>query len=815
MGRSVFYNWCVVCFIAGILVLFLFTGCRSVKYMPEGQHLLWKNKLVLTSDKVMTNKGEIKDNLDRITVQKPNSNYLGISPTKVPMKLWRYNRRYKKLHSRPDSLLPKSVERPSIFDSTTLPRSVQNMKSYLFNQGYFYAKVRDTVIFRKKKAIVTYYVNAGSNYLINKVNYKVDDSAIKRIVVSHTSGTALEKGKEFTFSMLEEERSRITAIVNNHGYRRFSLENVTFKIDTMEKSIFRVAGSPFENAVNFISQTKSNKKGTIDIDVNIRRNDDTLCYNKYTVSGITVYPDFNGINDQTDPHMIVREVNGIEFKYHKEYVRPNVLYEHIFMNPGNLYSKENEDKTAAKLGELGIFQYIRLQPRENRVTRDSVEYNIFLSRAQKHDFSTNYEISNGSTYSLGNSVSLNYHNRNFMRGANILSISLSGGLETFYYDNLPGEVYDRFKILTKYYGANASIDFPKFLAPINHSLFSRSNLPHTIISGGENVIHRVDYFRLLNSSATFSYNWHETDIKTWGLTPAFVNIIRLPEVDKSDSFRKLLAANEYLKNSYKQTFIEGEAITFKIDDNAKKHGINYSYIRLAFEEAGSIVSIIDKVGAATYGADTISYSQYTKFDFDARHYFTLRRSVLAFRMYGGLGTPYGNSTTLPYIKQYFAGGPYSLRGWRIRTLGPGSYHAPADSAGASTQISQIDRTGDIKLELNGEYRFPIAPLFAGALKMNGALFADAGNIWLANEEPKYPGGEFALNKLGQDLAVDVGAGTRFDIASFLTIRVDIAVPVKKPYIFTNGGWVIKDIDFSNPTWRTDNVILNISIGYPF
>lgn len=761
----------------------------------------------------MTNKGEIKDNLARIITQKPNSTYMGITFFKIPMRLWRYNRRYKKYSSRPDSLLPKTVERPTIYDTATTPRSVQNMKSYLFNQGYFYATIKDTVAYKNRKAIVTYTINAGINYLINRINYKIDDSAIAVIVRQNAYSTVLEKGKEFTYSMLEEERSRIANVVANHGYRRFSLENITFKIDTMDKSIFRVAGSPFENAVNFISQTKSNKKSTLDIDVLINKTEDTLAYNKYTIGKISVFPDYTRASDRTDPTMITKNINGIEFRYHNEYIRAKVLYNHIFMNPGNPYSKSNEDKTTAKLGELGIFQYIRIQARENRVTRDSVDFNIYLNRSQKHNFTVNYEVSNGTTYTLGNSLSLNYRNNNFMRGANQLFVSVTGGLETFYYDELSDNIFNRFRILTTYYGVNAGIDFPKFLAPYGSALFTRSNMPHTIVSGGENVIERMDYFRLVNSSANFSYSWHETDIKTWGLTPAFINIIRLPY--KSPSFQTLLDSNEYLANSYRNTFIEGESISFKLDNNAKKRGINYSYVRLSFEEAGSLLRLIDKVGAATYGTDTIQYSLYTKFDFDARHYFTMQRSVLAFRLYGGVGTPYGNSLTLPYIKQYFAGGPYSLRGWRIRTLGPGSYISPSDTIPGKRQLNRIDRTGDIKMELNGEYRFPIAPLFAGALKMNGAVFADAGNIWLANKSDGYPGGELALSKLGQDIAMDIGAGARFDIASFLTIRVDMAIPVKKPYILTNKGWVFNEINFGSNTWRTDNIILNVSIGYPF
>ncbi len=809
MGRRPNYKktgWYIVPVLTALAIL---SACRSTKHLKENEYLLWKNKLELRTDKVMLNKGEIKDNLESIIAQKPNSNYLDLSPVKVPMKLWRYNRRYKKLSTRPDSLLPKSVERPVFLDTNTIGKSAQNMKAYLFNQGYFYARVSDTIIYKKKKAIVSYKIDAGSNYIINKINYKVDDSGIKSVIVSHQKGASIETGKEFTYGQLESERSRLTAIINNHGYRRFTLENITFKIDTMEKSMFRVASSPFENAVNFIAQSKSNKKSTIDIDVIVRKVDDTLAYNIFYINAISVYPDAaTGSGNKNDTPKIIKKLGGIEFRYYNEYVHPKVLYEHIFMNPGNLYSKENEDKTSAKLGELGIFQNVRVQPRENRITRDSVEYNIFLTKAPKHDFTTNYEISNGTTYFLGNSLSLNYMNKNFLKGANLLSIGANGGLETNYNDAAAGDIFKRFSLLTMYYGLNASIDFPKFLAPVPKSLFSRSNLPHTIFSLGENVIDRVDYFKLLNTSAHFSYNWHETDIKTWSFAPAFVNVIRVPYI--SPLFQNILDSNQYLKNSYRKTFIEGESITYKIDNNVKKHGINYSYLRLSFEEAGGIVGAVNKFGAAVYGFDTIPYAQYTKFDFDGRHYLTVKHSVFAFRFYGGVGLPYGLSESLPYIKQYFVGGPYSMRGWRIRTLGPGSFR---DTLNRLPNL--VDRTGDIKLELNSEYRFPVAPLFAGAVKLNGALFADVGNMWLSRANKDYPGGEFAFSKLGQDLAMDLGVGSRFDIASFLTFRVDVAVPVKKPSITENSGWVFRDVDFSNPTWRKDNVILNISIGYPF
>lgn len=789
-----------------VMVLIAASGCHSTRYLKDNQYLVRKNRIILKSDKVITNRGEMKDNLAHLAAQKPNSYFLGIFPFKLAL----YNRRYEKLHRNQDTVLPKSVQRPVILDTALLTKSMQNMKAYMFNQGYFYARVQDTVILHKKKAYVNYIINAGSNYLINRVNYSFDDSAIAEVIRKEAKGTVLKKGIEFTYSLLEEERSRIAAVAGNNGYRRFGLDNITFLIDTVDKSMFRVAASPFENAVNFISQVKSNKKTTIDIDIIVRMADDTLAYNKYKLGKVTIYPDYKSVADRTDTSLTLKKDGKLVFKYHDDYVHAHVLHEHIFLSPGSTFSKADEDKTVTKLGELGIFQYIRVQYRPDRSLKNTLDCDIYLNRAKRHDFSTNYEVSSGSTYALGNSIGLNYANKNFMKGANLLNVSVNGGIEYLYNANSDKDVINRFSISTKYYGINGNLDFPKFLAPIASSLFSNSNLPHTIIGGGENVIDRLDYYRLINSSANFSYSWHQTQTTTWGLSPAFVNIIKVPRI--SPTFDTILQQNAYLRNSYKENFIEGENISFKFDNNVKKRGLNYSYLRLAIEEAGGILDAVNTLGDALKSIYEIQFAQYTKFDFDARHYFTFPKSVFAFRLWGGVGIPYGNSTTLPYIKQYFAGGPYSLRGWRIRTLGPGSYF---DYTNTNANANLVDRTADVKIEFNGEYRFPVAPLFAGALKMNGAIFADAGNIWLAKKDPNYPGGELQLSTLGHDIAVDIGTGTRFDIASFLTVRVDVAMPIKKPYVFSNGGWVINDLFFYDSGWRANNLVLNVTIGYPF
>jgi outer membrane protein assembly factor BamA len=813
MGKSFFYNvsaWQLL--LPALVFVLLASSCSSVKHLKDEEYLLWKNKLTLNNKGAMPNKGELRESLSNIISQQPNSTYMGISITKIPMKLWRYNNKYRKWSKVPDSLLSKSVERPVILDTSRIDPSMQNMKNYLFNQGYFYARIKDTIYYKGKKATVHYTIDAGTNYIINRINYDVDDSVISSLLKENQIQSTLKRGDVFTYSLLEEERSRLTTLVNNNGYRRFNLENINFKLDTLDKSVFRVAASPFENAVNFVAQSKSNKKSTLDIDIIVRKGDDSLSYNRYKIGKVTVYPDYNGTTDLTNKALYSKTINGIEFRYHKRYVLPGVIYKHMFIYPESIYSKADEEKTISRLGSLGVFHYIRADFREYRSARDSLTANIFLTKAQKYDFSTNYEISNGSNYKLGNSLNLNFRNKNFLKGANLLTVSTSGGVELWYDEALGDNVYDRFQLLTTYYGVNASLDFPKFLAPVASSLFSNSNLPHTVVGVGNNVIDRSTYFKLINTSANFSYNWQQTDTRTWTLTPMFINNIRVPY--KSASFQTLLDSNEYLNNSYKPTLIEGESISFRFDNSQQRKNRNYAYLRLAFEEAGSLLNGLKQAGLILndlYRLEDTLFARYTKFDIDARQYLVFRKSTLVLRFFGGLGIPYGEPWAMPYIKQYFAGGPYSLRGWRIRSLGPGR-HVDAENI---QRINQIDRTGDIKLESNIEYRFPVMPIFAGAVKLNGAIFADAGNIWLSNPDPSFEGGEFAFNKLAQDIAMDVGIGSRFEIASFLTVRLDLAMPVKQPNYFVNNGWVFNQIDFSSSSWRARNLVLNFSIGYPF
>lgn len=798
-----------------VCVLLIVSGCNTTRHIKDGQYLLRSNSIRLRSEGFLTEKGDLKDNLGSLVQQRPNTyTVFGL----VPWKLWRYNNQYEKYLKNPnaDQIKSKKVEPPIIYDSSLTRKSHLNMKSYLFHQGYFYATISDTAKFKNKKAFVTYTVNTGKNYLINKIHSDIDDSTIDAIVKKSAKETYLKSGIEFSYTLLEMEQSRISSLLREYGYYKFSNDNVSFVLDTLNKQYIKESNKSLATTITDVLK-KDNKNPALDIQMIITNADDPATYYRYAISNVNIFPDYKGAGDLSSQSMIIKKLSAATFKYHDYYVRENVILKHLFLEKDKYYAQSSYDFTISKLNELGIFQSVRIV-----FTMDSTKppgwlnCYILMSPTDKLFFNTSFEASNGTTYDLGSALTVSIRNRNLFKGANQWTTSLTGSIES-QFDSVGKNFFDRFNLYSKSAGISTSIDFPKFLIPINQYIFSNRNTPRTTVTAGVSLMDRVSYFRLINVSTSITYKWRETETKNWELSPVFINNIRLPYIDPF--FRdSILAKNDYLKKIYSPVFIEGENVTFIFSNKEKKKSINYSFAKLGAEEAGGIMTGINAISSIG------NYAQYVKFDFDLQQFYTRHHSVAAFRFTGGVGLPYGASSSLPYIKQYYVGGAYSIRGWRLRTLGPGSYY---DAKTSTNNNKVVDRTGDIKLEMTGEYRFDMLKLLDGGFKINGALFADAGNIWTTKKSPDFPRGEFAFNKLGDDLAVSSGLGLRFDIFSFVVLRFDLAFPVKTPKYLTStdpegglgypekSGWLLDDFDPLYNKWRNDNLVFNIAIGYPF
>lgn len=794
-----------------LALLFLNASCNPTKHVADGDFLLRRNTLKLKSDRTLTNKGELSDALTSLIIQKPNTYFFGIIPYKVALYNFRYKRYQKDTAAINFQRNLKTVERPVVFDSVLANRSAQHMQSYLFNQGYFYSRVQDTALIKGKKLNAVYQVETGLRYLINKTQLDIDDSLVERFVAGAAAQTVLKNGIPFSMALAEEERSRIANVLRNNGYYKFTQDNIHIVVDTFNKALLRDAANPFESAINFLASQHTERKPTVDVKIIIRKESEPNAYRRYRIGKLRVYPDFVDRNDINDSTMFDFTNGNITFRYHKYFVREKVLLHQIFMRPGDYYTQDNYDLTITKLNELGLFQYVQTYIIEDSTLADdqNLRFIILMNPTKRYDFSVNYEVTNGTTYILGNNVGLTFRNRNLLKGANQLSISLTGGIELGYSKDAASNFLNRFYLLSRNAGLNTTLTFPKFIAPFSFKAFRGKAQPRTILGLGTNLLDRVDYFTLTNTAANITYNWNQSNTNTWDLSPAFMNILRLPRI--ADTFQRRLDSNEFLRNSYRQSFIEGESLYFTFSNSNGPHAArHYSYIKAGIEESGGLLSAINTAINLTNSLG-LPYSQYVKIEADARHYLPRKHATVAIRLFMGFGIPYDKSSTLPYIKQYFVGGPYSLRGYRVRQLGPGSFYNP----NTTQSFNYVDRTADIKIEASAEYRFGIVQLFGGALHLNGAAFVDAGNIWLAKPSVDYPGGEFALDKIGKDITVSAGLGARFDISGLFVLRLDEGFPIKNPNYPVNGNWVLDRIRPLSQDWRNNNLVLHIAIGYPF
>ncbi len=795
--------------LGALLPLLMLLACSPVRHLQEGEYLLRRSNVQLNTDRSGADKSALNDQLLQLRTQKPNTYFLGA----FPYKTWLYNLRYKKYQKDTANyqITARVVEKPVALDTAWVSRSKEAMQDFLRNRGYFYPRITDTIRYRGNRAYVTFRVNTGSGYVINEVYYDITDEGVRKILTDTRSESLLKKNRYYSNTLLGEERNRIADKVRDYGYYHFSAENIFFELDTFHTVNFQFQNSLLQSALHYLS-LRNRQHPTLDVKVIVSLGRDSLSFNKFSFGKVTVFPDYVDTADLRDINMIEKREDGVSFRYHHDYVHPNILLKKIPLRPGRYYAQSDYNKTIQQLNDLGIFKYVRVRFFDDRSDTFSRTLNayILLNPVKKYDFNTNVEVSGGDIYALGTAATLSVTDRNFMKGANQLTTSVSYGIEMSRDRNAGSGFFNQLYLFSQNFGVNFRLQFPKFILPVNQSRFSPSSVPRTFVSAGFNSMIRPKYFTLQTINTAYGYIWKESPLKTWTIRPVFVNTLNLGSI--SDSFKLKMDSIPAIRNSYQETFIEGENVEFVFNNELRQPRKN-AYLRLAFEEAGLLLSGVNGIGRSMDPNFSMNYASYVRLDFDARQYFHYPRSAFAFRFYGGIGLPYAGSVTLPYIKQYFVGGAYSIRGWRPRVLGPGSYYDSLQQNSLDNLF--IDQSGDIKLELNGEYRFALIRLFSGALSLNGAFFADAGNIWLAKQDAKLPGAEFRFSTLYQDIAMSTGAGVRMDFGGFLVVRLDWAFPLKKPYVTQNNGWVLQNVNFGDPDWRRENINFSAAIGYPF
>jgi outer membrane protein assembly factor BamA len=761
--------------VAAVVSLF---ACSQVKYVPEGSYLL--NKVEVDVDHPLVSKEEAKLHIR----QKGNYKILGF----LRFHLWLYNLSSEK---KDDSWLKRIGEPPEIFDEGLVFASEERLKQYLGNRGFFRAAV-DTEIKRndnKQKAQVKYSIETGEQYMIREINYHFRDSVLQMVFFSDSAGISLNPGDPFDLNLLDRQRSDIVDLFRNKGYYYFSKDEVSYLADSSrhEKEVILdlyIGSSPGADQIREFRPYYLNHffisviPGTVPVSSasgGPGQFSDTLMWKNHTL------------------------YSNPELQY-----RPGLFSNLLQMRSGSLYRLDDARYTFDVFTRLRQFRFIDIQFSEISMYPDTnlLDCHIRLAPLSKQGISFDIEGTNTSG-NLGMAGNVNYQHRNVFRGAEVFHVNLRGAMER--QQRVDENVPEYFN--TRELGTEASLTFPKVLGPRQVVAAFRNVLPKTVLTLGYNFQQRPEYTRTI-SNIKFGYDWMTSEYRkhTWNLID--FNRIDLSRFDPEfiDFIKDL-----YIKSSFTDHLIFATNYSFVY--NTQKPGTmqNYSYIRFNVESAGNLPYLLSETlnrpltqGTDSLGAGTVDYyrifntrfAQYIKSDVEIRYGFIMDKyNALVGRAFLGIGLPYGNFDVLPFEKKYFTGGANGIRAWQVRSLGPGTYRAPANA--------YPNQSSDIKLEANIEYRFNLLEF------LEGALFIDAGNIWAINRKDNRPGALFKLNEFYKQLALGTGTGFRFDFNYFI-FRLDVGMKLRDPSEIADNGWIIGQRKYTG-----DDFNVSFAIGYPF
>lgn len=742
--------------------LLIFYSCNPTKKLKENEEFLQTNKIIIDNSKVD------KEELEAILKQKTNKKILG---------LFRFHLGWYNYFSKKETTT--FGEPPVVYDSLQTIRSVTQLNLYLKNKGYFQNVVVAEKELNKRKVKQIFRIKTGPPYIINEISYNFHDPNLSGYVLDKKDYSLIKKGKNFDVDVLDNERERIKNALKNFGYYYFTNSSIKYKIDT-------TIGNQNVNIAIELLDDKEQITGS-DSTVNVP-------HKRYAINDIYM---FIGSKSSIEKSSQLDTVafNDVSIIYSdKLKFKPKMLTHTLNFKPKDEYSLIDQNNTYKQLSGLKLFKNISIIYEKTDSNR--LNTNIYLAPLILKSFALE-GIGTNTGGDLGVEGSVSYENKNIFRGGEILNVKLKGGLQIQRVVGVSDNENEIFgtPFNTLEFGPEVSLEFPRFLLPINLQKFSKRSNPKTIITSAYNFQQRPEYARNL-IQGTFGYSWTETQFKKHFITPFNISFIKL---DLTDDFKKIIIAenNPFLINSYSDHFISAIQYSFIFNNQEFNRTKNYQFFKFNAETSGNMLSTYNRLTDApkdeatnSYNFAGIRYAEYVKSEIDLRLYHHYHDAVLVERLNVGVGVPYGNLDVLPFEKSYFGGGSNGIRAWPARRLGPGSL--------SDSLLNSANQIGELKIEANVEYRFDITKLF------KGAFFVDAGNIWILKEDVQRPNAEINLKRFYEDLAIGVGFGLRLDF-SFFIFRFDIATPLKDPS---------KD----NPKkyqMELKKTTLNLGIGYPF
>lgn len=775
-------------FVIALIIMGL-TGCNVTRHLESNEYLLIKNKIQVKGHTV-----PIED-LAPYLQQQPNGKFLGVFRSNIEF----YYLGSKGKETKFKKWLRTKVGKPPvILDTSLVSTAAKQMGLYLNNLGYFHSLVTDSVVYKKKKATVVYRIETAKPYRIRNITYSIADTQIARFLYRDTARTLIKTGNNYDTYVFDEERTRITSNLRNFGFFRFAPNFIKYTIDTNLRS--HQLDLTLEVVNSVVPQPGAFSTFRI------------IPHRRFFVNKIYIYPEYDHVNPFRGNYdtIVLRyrisskneQENEYIFLNHNDFeVKPRTIAQAIMVAPGTHYNLQSVNQTYSQLAGLQVFKYINLQFREvpgaisrPLAYRDLIDCHIELSKKDIQGFSVTTDGTNSSG-ALGVQANVGYQHYNLFKGAQLFRINLSGSLQMQATDGFSDSKFFN----TIEFGVNSSLTFPQFLIPFRQQRLYNHFRPKTIISLGYNYQLQQHFNRHI-SNITFGYSWQQNVEIQHLLNPIEFSLVKIFKDSYFDSVLNTQKDNR-LKNQYTDHLIAGLKYTFTYNSQKLNKSKDFIYIRSNLETGGNVLYLANLVlygpadQANPYKLLGLPFAQYVRPDFDFRYYDVMRdKFSLVYRFYGGIGIPYGNVNVLPFEKTFFAGGANGMRGWRMYALGPGSY----ENLDEGSSFNQI---GDIQLEANLEYRFPLYDW------IRGAFYLDAGNIWLLRESPDLPGGKFIFSEFLGQVAIDVGVGLRFDF-DFFIFRFDPAIAIKKPTYPKGDRWTVDKLQLKDVVW-------NFGIGYPF
>ena len=762
------------------LLCILMSACSTTKNLPEGETLYTGiDKLeVVNEDKTLAGTTALTE-VEAALAYAPNNAIFGSSSLRwpVPFGLWVYNgfEKYQDKKGIGRWIFDHLGKSPVLMSSINGETRAKVATNLLHDYGYFNGSVSYKEVPQKnpKEAKVSYVIDMARPYFLDSIAYLKYPHYADSLIQSTRSLSVLKSEENFSVIKLEEERQRLSNLFRNHGYYYYRPEFTTYRADTLQKS------------------------GYVSLQVVPRNGIPAEAKKQYYIGNTSVY--LTGYDNEPPTDTLRLRTMTFYYSGKKPGIRPNALMRNVFFRKGELFSQDRQTFTQEAIARMGVFRYseFRYEPKDTTANGDTLNVNMYATFDKPYNAELELNMTTKSTDQTGPGAVFKITRNNFQRmGAN-LSFEVRGSYEWQTNSNVEG---NSSKLNSYELGTSLSLDFPRLILPWKDTDLLRSRYQQkTSFKIYGNLLNRARFFNMLSFGGNVTYDFRKS--RTWKHTITPFQLTFNTLMSTTERFDSITATNPSLALSLGDQFIPSMNYTFTYD-NARLKRDYQLWWENSVTSAGNVTSLL----YAALGKDFSEknkkllgtpFAQFLKLTSEVRALFKVgEKQHIAARLMGGVLWSYGNQTIAPYSEQFYIGGANSLRAFTVRSLGPGTYNP-----GVNTKYGYLDQTGDIKLEANVEYRFPIFG------ELYGATFLDAGNVWLMRKDESRPGGEFSLKNFAKSIALNTGVGVRYDL-TFLVIRLDMGIALHVPYETGKSGY------YNIPKFK-DGLGLHFAIGYPF